>query len=450
MSADQIAGASNGETQLLEYTRALERHTKGRHALHMKLSLLSTENSGSFANRNTASFFHSHIKAEQGKLFRLSTGDMVFVGSTATKTDVDGLNAKVTNFFNRDSNIVDDPSQLIDDFDLGKNFQGFLSACETLHADAEAAAIPLTSSQAADSFTKPSGEDGGNVRSLLERTVDENAAFQKPKKTKLPKRLWFEDEEIKPISPADLDRLESNFRILDPTNLLEDLPVAAVIGDMPPHVIFSEKSIDYDGLQAAVLPSRNLRGDVNLFERLSCIIEGQLIKKLYLPPSGDTLANSFPSNIKTVLSGDFIQFDRNHRRSSNVPLIIDIRLQDALMNMSQFIKMRDRVREAGYRVCLSGMTTYGFAAMDHSHRMADFIKVNAPNLDDQLDAQWLEHFHDSARKAGQNRMIMSKVDAPEDLDAGRRLGFSLFQGQHINALITKVQTAKRPPANAAR
>lgn len=444
-----MVGAPSGETQLLEYTKALERHTKGRHALHMKLCLLSSENSGSFANRNTASFFHALIKAEQGKLFRLSNGDMIFVGSTATKTDIDALHAKVTKFFGRDSHIADDPHQLIDGFDLGEDFKGFLAACEALKSNADAGGVPLTSGGSSDAFTKAADAAGGNVRSLLERTVGENTVFQKPKKTNLPKRLLFEDEEIKPISPADLDRLESNFSILDPSNLLEDMPVAAVVGDMPPHVIFSEKSIDYDGLQAAVLPSRNLRGDANLFERLSCIIEHQLIKKLHLPPSGDTLANSFPSNIKTVLSGDFIQFDRNHRRSSNVPLIIDIRLHDALMHMSHFIKMRERVREAGYRICLSGMTAFGFCVMDHSHRMADFIKVNAPGPDDQLDAQWLEHFYDSARKAGQNRLIMSKIDAAEDLDEGRKLGFSLFQGSHINSLIADGQNSANAAAKAA-
>lgn len=447
MIGHQTTGAPTGDEQLLEFAKAVERHKQGRHALHMKLSLLSAENAGSFANRNTASFFHTLVKNDQGKLFRLSSGDMMFVSSTASKTDVDALRQKVIKFFDRDAHLVDNPNQLISSFDLGLSFSTFLQCCEDLSAAAEANVMPLTTASSADSFSRSKNEQPSNVRSMLERAVDSTQQKTELKPTSLPRRLFFDDEEVKPISPADLDRLESNFRILDPTNLLMDLPVAAVVGDMPPHVIFSEKSIDYAGLQAAVLPSRNLQGDPNLFERLSCIIEQQLIKKLQLPPNQEALANSFPSNVKTVLSSDFIQFDRNHRRSSNVPLIIDIRLQDALIHMGDFLRMKDRVHEAGYRVCLSGMTTFGFAAMDHSHRLADFIKVNAPDVHNKLDAQWQDHFHDSARKAGHNRMIFSQCETPADLDTGRALGFSLYQGSHINDLIM----AREPtPSKAAK
>lgn len=437
-----MGGAPRGEDQLLEFTKAVERHKRGRHALHIKLSKLSAANSGSFASRNTASFFHTLVKSDKGRLFRLSTGDMVFVGSTADKTDVAALQTKVSKFFDRDANIASDPSVLVSEFDLSTNYAAFLQTCENLCANADANVMPLApTTDNANSFEKKQSQDGeSNVRSLLERAVTDNAPM-KATAPALPRRLLFDDEDVKPISPADLDRLESNFRILDPTNLLVDMPVAAVIGDMPPHVIFSEKAIDYDALQAAVLPSRNMRGDANLFERVCCIIEQQLIKKLELHASNQTLANSFPCNIKTVLSGSFIQFDRNHRRNSSVPLIIDIRLHDALMHMSDFLRMRDRVHEAGYRVCLSGMTTYAFAAMDHSHRLADFIKVSAPDESNALDAQWLEHFHDSARKAGNNRMIFTHCNTFEDLEIGRSLGFSLFQGEHINELITGVPSA---------
>jgi hypothetical protein len=443
---DKSANTPTGEDQLLEFAKAVERHKQGRHALHLKLSLLSAENAGSFASRNTASFFHTVVKKDQGQLFRLSSGDMMFVSSTAPRTEIESLQQKITKFFDRDPHIINDPSQLIDDFDLTRDFSSFMQCCESLAEAAEADVVPLTAPSGANGFTKPANQQSNNVRSMLERAVETTQQPTELKPASLPRRLFFEDEEVKPISPADLDRLESNFRILDPTNLLMDLPVAAVVGDMPPHVIFSEKSIDYDGLQAAVLPSRNLQGDPNLFERLCCIIEQQLIKKLHLPPNQEALANSFPSNVKTVLSNHFIQFDRTHRRTSNVPLIIDIRLQDALVNMGNFLRMRERVRDAGYRVCLSGMTTFGFAAMDHSHRLADFIKVTAPDEHNTLDAQWEDHFHDSARKAGNNRMIFTRCDTAGDLEAGRALGFSLYQGKYINEMIMARQPAATPPA----
>lgn len=446
MIGDKSTNTPTGEEQLLEFAKAVERHKQGRHALHMKLSLLSAENAGSFASRNTASFFHTLVKGDQGKLFRLSSGDMMFVSSTAPQTEIASLQQKITKFFDRDAHIADDPSQLITDFDLERDFSSFLTCCEDLSEAAEADVVPLTTPSSANGFTAPANQQGGNVRSMLERAVETTQQPAQLKPASLPRRLFFEDEEVKPISPADLDRLESNFRILDPTNLLMDLPVAAVVGTMPPHVIFSEKSIDYEGLQAAVLPSRNLQGDPNLFERLCCIIEQQLIKKLHLPPNQDALANSFPSNVKTVLSNQFLQFDRTHRRTSNVPLIIDIRLQDALLNMGAFLKMRERVHDAGYRVCLSGMTTFGFATMDHSHRLADFIKVTAPDEHNTLDARWEEHFHDSAQKAGKNRMILTRCDTAEDLEAGRALGFSLYQGKYINELIMAPQPAAKQAA----
>lgn len=427
--------AASAEAQLLEYTRALTRHRKGRFALHFKLSLLSAENSGSFANRNAASFFHASIKAEKGKLFRLSNNDIVFISTDTAWHDVHSLQEKVTAFFERDANIASDPAALSSSFDLSEEYETFVGLCEMLKEQDDAAIVPLTPAQ-------PKPDDSGNVRSLLERSFEEQTP-NIPQKSSAPRRLFFEDEEVKSLSPADLDRLESNFRILDPTNLLMDLPVAAIIGDMPPQVIFSEKCIDYDALQAAVLPSRDMRADANLFERLRCIVEAQLIKKLRLADTGTALANSFPCNVKTVLSGHFISFDRHHRRHSGVPLIIDIRLQDALLHMSDFLRMRERVYDAGYRVCLSGMSPFGFAAMDHSHRLADFIKVSAPAEGDFPAGLWLNNFQDSARKAGLNRMIFSDCNTAADFEAGRSLGFSLFQGEFINMMITEAAPQRR-------
>ncbi|MEM7568513.1 MAG: hypothetical protein AAF337_01835 [Pseudomonadota bacterium] len=428
MSASSLNDAVSPEDQLLEYTHALRRHRAGRFALHFKLSLLSEKNSGSFANRNAASFFHAFIKADKGKLFRLSSNDIVFISANVPWHELHALEGKVTGFFDDDENIAGATDQLSQSFDLSDDFDAFAAHCEQIKEDADAQAIPITPPKPAPSDT--------NVRSLLERSVEADAP--KPlQKAAVPRRLIFDDEEVKSLSPADLDRLESNFRILDPTNLLVDMPVAAVIGDMPPQTIFSEKAIDYESLQAAVLPSRDMQSDANLFERLRCVVEQQLIKKLQLPPTNNALANSFPCNVKTVLSGHFISFDRNHRRNSNVPLIIDIRLHDALVHMQEFLQMRDRVRDAGYRVCLSGMSPHGFAVMDHSHRLADFIKVTAPPEGTLLDGKWLDHFHDSARKAGLNRLIFSHCDTAEDLENGRQLGFSLFQGDFINMMIAE-------------
>lgn len=418
------------EAQLLDFTNALARHRGGRFALHFKLSMLTPENSGSFANRNAASFFHALIKADRGKLFRLANNDIVFISSNVPWPEVQALQMKVNSFFDQDANIAQDPSVLSDGFDLSEQFELFLARCENLKASADALVVPLTPPETSN--------NSGNVRSLLERSVESDTSTS-PQKSNAPRRLFFDDEEVKSLSPADLDRLESNFRILDPTNLLMDMPVAAVIGDMPPQVIFSEKAIDYVSLQAAVLPSRDMQADANLFERLRCVVEAQLIKKLQLPRTGNALANSFPCNVKTVLSGHFISFDRNHRRHSDVPLIVDIRLHDALVHMHDFLRMRERVYEAGYRVCLSGMSPYGFAAMDHSHRLADFIKVNAPPEGEFPEDVWLEHFHDSARKAGVNRLIFSGCDTAADLDNGRKLGFSLFQGEFVNMMITETQ-----------
>ena len=425
----------SAEDELLEFCHALRRHKAGRFALHFKLSLLSPRSSGAFANRNAASFFHGLIKADKGRLFRLSNNDIGFISTNVDRFEVEKLESNVIRFFNDDSNIADDPSVLSDRFDLTSDYEVFLARCGNISANAEANVVPLA----------PKAATKGDVgRSFVMRAPAEEAPFPDlPQKSNVPKRLFFADEEVKPISPADLDRLESNFRILDPTNLLMDLPVAAILGDMPPHVIFSEKAIDYESLRGAVLPSRDMQADANLFERLRCIVEQQLIKKLRVEASSTALANSFPSNVKTVLSSQFIRFDRAHRRRSNVPLIIDIRLHDALMHMGQYLQMRERTRDAGYRICLSEMSPYGFATMDHSHRLADFIKVSVKGPEDIPTGPWLEHFHESAQAAGPNRLILSDCDTQEILEIGRELGFSLFQGDYVNTLIMRAAESHR-------
>jgi len=445
------------EEQLLEFVRAVERHKDGRHALHVKLSQLSAENPISFAGRTTASFFHSMIKADEGRLFRLTSGDIIFVSNAASPRQMGDLQAKITRFFDRDPNVVNDPDGLITRFNLAQAYPEFLTLCETIAEEAIAKIAPLTAGgedthSYADPFS-PAAEntwetDKSDHSTASDARAQDTSVVTPLKRAKLPRRILFEDEEVRALEPADLDRLESNFRVLDPTNLLMDMPVAALVGNMPPQIIFSEKAIDYEALQAAVLPSRNLKGDPILFQRLSRIVEHRLIQKLNVPKASYSLASSFPTNVSTVLSGAFIQFDRRHRRSSGAPIILDIRLEDALVNMAEFLAMRERVRDAGYRICLSGLSTYGFAAMDHSHRLADFTKVNAPDTANELNVQWLEYFENSARKAGFSRLICSNCDTAQDVENARALGFSLFQGQHINALIVQNARAAQTAARA--
>ncbi|MEM9878420.1 MAG: hypothetical protein AAF862_03975 [Pseudomonadota bacterium] len=451
MAVQETIDDRSREAELLEFATAVGRHKDGRFALHIKLSQLSAENSGSFASRNAASFLHTFIRADEGRLFRLSSGDIMFISSTALPADLEDAQLNITRFFERDANLADDPPKLIDRFNLAREYRPFLALCQSIADEADTRLAPLTANAAAPlSFTKkpalePSAASADNVAAFNKAST---ARVEKLQRAELPRRLLFEDEEVKALEPADLDRLESNFRILDPTNLLMDMPVAALVGDLPPQIIFSEKAIDYEALQAAILPSRDMRGDANLFERLSCIIEQRLIKKLSIPHTRTALASSFSSNIKTVLSSDFIRFDRRHRRSSGVPLILDIRLRDALTNMAEFLRMRERVRDVGYRICLSGMTTYSFAAMDHGHRLADFIKVDAPTDANLLHGEWLNHFQDSARSAGFQRMICSHCDSALDVENAKALGFSLFQGQQINAMIMETVRGEQTAARA--
>ncbi|RME66080.1 MAG: hypothetical protein D6782_05045, partial [Alphaproteobacteria bacterium] len=241
----------------------------------------------------------------------------------------------------------------------------------------------------------------------------------------------------RPFTAADLDRLESALRMLDVDGMMEDQIVAAIAGSGPPMPVFIEQRFSYDALAASVLPHCDLRADALLFERLAQMIEARILRTVRFHEQRGTLAISLPCHVDAVLSDIFHDFDRERRRHCRCPVIIELRLADLARSVRRFLDARTSLKAAGYRVCITDLDMFDFCLLDQRVLGADFVKIDwRADRVAHFDDDWRRHFQAQATAAGRGRLILAGCTDAAAVAQGRALGFSLFQGTHVDTLIT--------------
>jgi hypothetical protein len=235
-----------------------------------------------------------------------------------------------------------------------------------------------------------------------------------------------------------LGRVENALARADLSNLVRRQYICSLSRRRVPEPLFSELFISIADLRETLLPGVNLLANRWLFQHLTETLDRRMLSLLSktdtLTISGDI---SFNLNVGTLLSQEFQAFDDNITAGRRGAMVIELQKVDIFANLGAYLFAREYVQAKGYRVCIDGLSYQAMAVIDRERLGADFVKlVWHPEMVDGGE-EIHNRIRTMVRHAGEDRVVLCRVDNREAVDFGQSIGISLFQGRHVENLIAE-------------
>jgi hypothetical protein len=411
---------SNVEHLLHDFTERLEKHPFGWRAVVLNLSRLRPDNRRIQQIRVAANTFDSSVQHFEGQIFLLQQGDIVFICKDADVGAVDNAVNKVRYLFGDDPLTAQHDDVQNDGFatwyDLARDYVKFAGFVEEIFRDEQRRQKRLA-------------------------TITGEAAAK---------------ETRQPMDPASLAELINVITRADLSNVLRRQAVCGIVPAAAPKPIFREVYISIPDLRDAVMPKRDIASDRWLFQYLTQTLDKRMLA-LLKRNDDSALAHSYSLNlnVSTLLSPDFQAFDQSLRAGSRGSIVIELEKVDIFNDIGAYIFARDFVRERGYRICLDGVTALTLPFIDRERLGLDLVKVFwSPDLADTGRVDRSAEVRAAFERVGKSRIILARCDGPEAVGFGHECGLRLFQGRHIDKLLSASGNASMkgrlaPPSPAA-
>jgi EAL domain-containing protein (putative c-di-GMP-specific phosphodiesterase class I) len=407
------------EGLLLDYAERLEKFRKQRHALHLHLSRLQSQNQREPALRAAVAAFDPLILDNRAQVFTLFKGDVIVVFAAKNRDEVEAALVRVRFLF-ADDPLLDEDASGNDAFAtwyvLAKDYPAFLRLAQQVYAEQE---------------------DRRRAEIERERTPDQRARKRDPGR----------DRRLAPLTPGVLAKLEDALSRTDLSNLIRHQSISAIVGRSNPQHMFSEVFVSIADLRDIFVPDVDITSDTWLFQHLTETLDRRVLS-LVVAGHDRSLSGGFSVNlnVRTILSEDFLNFDDGIAGGLRGTIVLEIQLFDILANVGAFLFARDFARERGYRICIDGVTTETLPLVDRVKIGADLIKLMWG--DALVEARDDEDHPISAAlvRCGRKRVVLARIDTGEQIGVGQDLGLSMFQGRGVERLI-QAHGAKRSGVN---
>jgi EAL domain-containing protein (putative c-di-GMP-specific phosphodiesterase class I) len=393
---------------LLDYSQRLDKHRDERRAVHVHLSRLKPQNRRDQHIRIAVNTFEDLINQFEGQVFSLGNSDLVFICKSAKISDIDDAITKLRFLFSEDPLTQTPAGQKTDPFctwyNIERQYPEFLELAEQLNDDE------------------------------LQREKRLAAAAQESGEPEV-------SDERPLLSPEQLGKLEEFLARSDLSSVIRRQPICAVVGDNPPQAVFKELYVSTVDLASTVLPDVNLTGNRWLFQDLTQTLDRRMLKHLSKADDSELFSSfSINLNISTIMSPDFLEFDASLRTGSRGTIVIELQPVDVFSDFDTFMFARDFLREKGYRVCLDGISLSMFEFIDRKRLGLDLVKLFwAPEIGESASAERREQIRDQINELGRSRIILSRCDTPSAVRVGQALGVSLYQGRHIDSMLSSAR-----------
>ena len=401
--------AASSEYLLLDYTRRLQRYPMGRRAIVIHLSRLRPDNRRSHHIRIAANTFESLVKQFDGQIFLLQNADIVFVCKDASIAVIDEAIMRLRYLFGDDPLAAEldetGPDRFATWYDLERDYQDFLALAEAMY----------------------------------EHEV-------KRKKRLAAIAGGVQRDERQPMDPQSLAELVTIIARADLSNIMRRQSICAIMGDASPKPVFREIYISIPDLRDTIMPKRDIASDRWLFQHLTQHLDRRVLAMLRRNDD-PSIAHSYSLNlnISTLLSQEFHQFDQSLRAGARGSIVIELQKADIFADLGAYIFARDFLKERGYRVCLDGVSAVTLGYIDREGLGLDLVKMFwTPDMADPLRTERITAFRDAVERTGRSRIILARCDSEEAVAFGQSMGLRLFQGRHIDRLLSVVAPAARP------
>jgi EAL domain-containing protein (putative c-di-GMP-specific phosphodiesterase class I) len=388
------------DAQLLDYLDWVDRHRVGRRAVHLHLSRLMPHNRRDQHLRIAVSTFEDLVKQYDGQIFLLANGDIVFIAKGASAADIDGAVTRVRFLFSEDPLAQEGGSndQFATWYNLESHYNDYYSIIKRLAAEADR---KKRATKAAGAAEGPAGR----------------------------KRH--------PLDPALLAKLEEFLARADMSNLMRRQAICAMTPGAQPQSMFRELFISIADLQGTVIPDVDLFADPWLFQRLTQTLDRRILA-LMTRNDDSTLSSAFSVNlnVSTILSPDFLAFDKAFKSTSRGTVVIEMQKIDIFADLGAFFFARDFLKERGYKICLDGVNFLSFPFIDRAKLGVDMLKIVwSQDMTADQPPRGGPSMKELVEQTGRARVILSRIDNDSAVRFGHSLGITLFQGRHLDQLL---------------
>ena len=392
--ATQMPHHQTPEFQLVEYLERLSARREGRFAVVCHLSRLQPYNQRPHHLRIAQNNFERLLEQTEGRVFSLRNKDLVYVGKISSRHAVDEALMKLRYTFSSDplvfsQNELGEGNAFSSWYGLEKDFQGLYDFAQKLYHSSQTG---------------------------FPADLEKKATTQKV-----------------PINPDQLGWLEEQLNQTNLANLIRNQPICALDIKDKLSPMFFELYVAINELGAAITPNIDLQGNRWLFQYLTTVLDRRMLSYLSAEGEGSKRAFSFNSNISTVLSEEFQQFDQNVSTNLRGRLVIEMHMTDIFADMGAYLFARDYLVERGYKICLDGLTHLTAPFIDRKKMGFDFVKIHwSPELITIGTEQLSENLGLQENADEKARVILCRCDDNNAIEAGKKIGITLFQGRHVD------------------
>ena len=432
--------------QLLEYTRQLARHTKGRTALLIQLSALEKPFRESFYRQKVA----QHLRKladhyDDARVFAMPNADTIILLKAAKQDDIEPTLIQIRRDFAESAIVKNlDPVQGVSDAFVGwyyleKDYQFFLDLAKSFAEGGEGLNMPprppaapgKTSKQASSGQTVPvAGSSSTAPTQLKARKGVRTVKISQP-------ASGAASVQKKPLDATRLRQLVDGLKNADVSNFIRRQQVMAVIktNQVP---VFTNRFIPLDVVGDSMMPGVDLGTNLWLRGYLMEFLSARLLASGHDLGDANSIATSVHLAAASILDAGFDAFDAKLGSVSRAQYVIEISLSDMLENPVDFKAAREKLTARGFKICLSDIEPLAFLKLNATVLNTDFIKIRIRNnlALGKFDSFERRTLIDLIAKIGRQRVILDGVHDDKSLKEGISFGFSLFQGQAISPVST--------------
>jgi hypothetical protein len=386
---------ASDEEMLVDFVERLERHTAGRRAVQIHLSQLRPYHLRPHHLRIARQVLEPLVHKFEAAIFQLWNNDLVVLTKGASEDDLDAAIKDVKNLFAKDPLFSAPPGSaraapFCDWYDVAVDWQALVDLCRG-HNEARRKAAAQ-----------------GNGKAAAEAA----------------------------IGPAILEKLENAIAKADLANILRRQQVFAIIPGAKPAPILTELFFSMPFLAQTVAPGYNVTADKALFQHLARVLDARMLALMPRPDYLPMLKNaSLNLSLATVLSQEFLEFDRATNNKDRGPLAIELPAVDYFSDPDDFVFARNFLKERGYKLILDQVKHELLPMLDRNRLDVDLIKVIwSQALFDDCSGDQAEEMRSGIDRFGRERVILCRVDAEEGIEIGQKVGLTLFQGRLLDAM----------------
>jgi EAL domain-containing protein (putative c-di-GMP-specific phosphodiesterase class I) len=403
------------ESAMLDFVERLRKFTKGRRAVHVRLSKLRPYNRRAHHLRVAGSAFDPLVRDYDGAFFRFFNNDLVIICNGADVADMDHTILHLQYLF------ADDP--------LIKNSEdGNTPFCTWFDLE----------------------DDYGDLLDLAKRMVSARTQYdQGAANTQAPVAKKAEPKEpakvaLSPLDPPNLAALEESIAQADLSTIIRRQPICAVVRDSKPQPVYHEIYTSISSLCETLMPGIDVQANPWLFQDLTQHLDRRMIS--YLTQNGDATRGepfSVNINVSTLLSPEFLDFDAVLNPGIRGGIVLELQLFDVYADLGSFLFARDFLHERGYKFCLDATTHMSLPLVNREELGFDLVKLFwSDDLGDRLSGVRGKSLREAAKKIGSERLILAHCDSEQALEAGDSLGITLYQGYLLDEMLASNITRK--------